>query len=853
MLKKNLIACFQDTIEKSRTGSLACKTAEAIKSNKVYKEGFVSGLPKGNENAAIRVEKGTTFHTARRYRGAGKIVVLNFANPENPGGGVSLGAMAQEECLCRSSNLYPCISDNNVFGDYYLYHRNMGSYLYSDRLIYTKDVTVFKDDNTVPALLPEEDWFTVDVITCAAPYLGKQVYINQTVLRSLFKKRIQNIFEAARDNEVDILILGAFGCGAFKNPPAIVAEAFRKVICEQGYRDCFKEIVFAIKPSKESYCQNIDNFVEQFEEFDPEALQRCGIRRSTFDMLGYNWLGEEPVSLVDEWREKNKYFKKQFSILGDSISTLEGYNPVGYKVFYNGDNCVRSGVRKVTDTWWDKVIDFFGGELLVNNSWSGSRVTKLPYEREIYPRESSDEAISLFPSGCSDERTSSLHIGDVRPDVILVYLGTNDWAFGAKLGDEIYLLDENENERFEYAYGNMLEKLKANYPQSEIWCCTLSETYIAKRPDFEFPHEHGGKHIEEYNEVIRRVVCNQGCKLVDLFSFRRPYDTMDGSHPTELGMHTIAAMVIRSVNSEEGYFLNWMDERYDHKEAEQPPVQQDYSTGQILAGRYEILDKIGQGYVSKVYRVRDTRIGKVWAMKVCGKKERNFNPVIRDAIVKETCLMKQLAHPAIPAVIDIQEDEDAIYIVRDYVEGETLEAVVTKYGAQPPEIVIGWAKQLCGVLEYLHAQMPPIIYRDMKPANVMLTRDGWVKLIDFGIARTYKQNQKEDTCFLGTRWYAAPEQYGGAQTDARTDIYGLGMTMFRIVTGVNFEDIQGNIHPIRTYNSNLPVGLEYIITKCTQPNPADRYQSCTELMADLNDYLNLPKPKGVFGKLFGKK
>lgn len=117
--------------------------------------------------------------------------------------------------------------------------------------------------------------------------------------------------------------------------------------------------------------------------------------------------------------------------LGDSLSMLDGYNPVGYRVFYTGENCERSDSIQMRDTWWDKVISYFGGELLVNNAWSGSRVTKIPtyngYEQ-------------LFPSGCSDERTSSLHINEVLPDVIVVYLGTNDWAYGVEVYDESHMI-----------------------------------------------------------------------------------------------------------------------------------------------------------------------------------------------------------------------------------------------------------------------------------------------------------------------------------------------------------------------------------------------------------------------------
>ena len=211
MATNALVPCFKDTLERALSGSLKDKTVESCRTNKIYKEEFVSNVPRRNEYSDIIVESGTTFAAARKYLHIGKTAVLNFANPENPGGGVQYGAMAQEECLCRSSNLYPCLCDKNVFKDYYEYHRNLKNTFYSDRLIYTKNITVFKDDNDIPQILPEHMWFTVDVITCAAPYIAKRKYTNSSALLLLFKSRIKNIFEAARDNKADVIVLGAFG------------------------------------------------------------------------------------------------------------------------------------------------------------------------------------------------------------------------------------------------------------------------------------------------------------------------------------------------------------------------------------------------------------------------------------------------------------------------------------------------------------------------------------------------------------------------------------------------------------------------------------------------------------------
>ena len=261
-----LISCFQDTIKMSED-ELQDATLEAIDNTCVLKENINEEVFENSnvkieerpEDADVFVEVNTTFATAKEYLQDGKVAVLNFANPIRPGGGVQNGAIAQEECLCRSSNLYCCLREEKVFEDYYLYHRKMDHYLSTDRLIYSKDITVFKNDNRIPALMPARNWFQVDVITCAAPYLIGNVNIDQNSLKRVFLKRIQNILDAAILNQVDTIILGAFGCGAFKNPPDLVAQAFYEVIYDWDYKKYFKRIVFAIK-STNMKCRNIEIF-----------------------------------------------------------------------------------------------------------------------------------------------------------------------------------------------------------------------------------------------------------------------------------------------------------------------------------------------------------------------------------------------------------------------------------------------------------------------------------------------------------------------------------------------------------------------------------------------------------------
>lgn len=262
------------------------------------------------------------------------------------------------------------------------------------------------------------------------------------------------------------------------------------------------------------------------------------------------------------------------------------------------------------------------------------------------------------------------------------------------------------------------------------------------------------------------------------------------------------------------------------------------SVGQVIDDKYEILKLIGQGGMSRVYLAMDKRLNKQWAIKEIEKraKDKNNEIVIQSAIA-EANLIKQLDHPAIVRIVDIIDNGNVIYIIEDYIEGETLSTILENNGAQPQELVIEWAMQICEALEYLHTRKPPIIYRDMKPANVMIKPDGNIKVIDFGIAREYKDQSLADTVSLGTKGYAAPEQFGGkGQTDARTDVYCLGVTLYHLLTGQNPCEPPYEIYPIRHWNPQLSAGLEAIIQKCTQLNPDDRYQSCAELLYALHHY-----------------
>lgn len=260
--------------------------------------------------------------------------------------------------------------------------------------------------------------------------------------------------------------------------------------------------------------------------------------------------------------------------------------------------------------------------------------------------------------------------------------------------------------------------------------------------------------------------------------------------------------------------------------------------GSLVDGKYKILSEIGHGGMSVVYMAINEKANKTWAVKEVRKDGRMDFNIVRQGLMAEIDTLKRLKHPYLPSIVDVIEDDETFIIVMDYVEGRSLDKILEEHGVQQESVVVEWAKQLCDVLGYLHSRTPAIIYRDMKPANVMLKPDGTVTLIDFGTAKNYEINYGETTG-IGTIGYAAPEQYIGSglgRTDARTDIYCLGMTLYHLLTG---QDPCRNLisdTSIRAVNSALSRGLDSIIRKCTAHQPEDRYQSCEELMYDLENY-----------------
>lgn len=263
-----LIESFKDTqIQIRNNMQLREETLKMQADTKLYLDHFVAMAGKVKcLDPHVMIAADTTFHCAQNMLVEGKkIAVLNFANAYRPGGGVKDGAMAQEECLCRSSNLYESLTIPYLIRHYYKWNEKNTGDMSSDRIIYSPQVTVFKSDDTYPENL--EEWFHVDVITCAAPYYDTQKKKPVTIdkLTDVFEKRIRNLLEVAIANKVDYLVLGAFGCGAFHNPPELVASVFKRLLIDQGYARYFEKVVFAIKKSKE-LCPNLEAFQYIFGE-----------------------------------------------------------------------------------------------------------------------------------------------------------------------------------------------------------------------------------------------------------------------------------------------------------------------------------------------------------------------------------------------------------------------------------------------------------------------------------------------------------------------------------------------------------------------------------------------------------
>lgn len=263
----------------------------------------------------------------------------------------------------------------------------------------------------------------------------------------------------------------------------------------------------------------------------------------------------------------------------------------------------------------------------------------------------------------------------------------------------------------------------------------------------------------------------------------------------------------------------------------------------LISGCYLIEKNVGQGGMAAVYRARDIRNNSVVAIKEMSQ-DGLAPDELKEALESfrsEADMLMRLRHPNLPRVYGRFSSGARHYLVMEYIEGRTLEQKQQGVGggALPEADVLGWARQVCNVLAYLHQQTPPIIFRDLKPANVMLADSGQIKLIDFGIARVFAPGRVRDTQVLGTPGFAPPEQYGKTQTDARADQYALACTLYQLLTGYDPALTPFALPPMRSRNPQISPRVQAAIERATKLNRDERYPTIDDFARDL-----LPSPTG---------
>lgn len=268
--------------------------------------------------------------------------------------------------------------------------------------------------------------------------------------------------------------------------------------------------------------------------------------------------------------------------------------------------------------------------------------------------------------------------------------------------------------------------------------------------------------------------------------------------------------------------------------------------GTIIDNRYQIEKRLGGGGMGSVYLVMDQRLGKHWAVKEMS------DAAITDAVERqqavqafenEARLLANLDHPNLPKVNNHFQEGGKYYLVMDLIDGETLDAVIERKlnNAQPgrpaepftEQQVLKWAEEICDLLTYLHNQIPPIIFRDLKPGNIMIEKSGRLRLIDFGIARLFKPGKSKDTASFGTKGFAPPEQYGKGQTDARSDVYALGATMHFLLTLRDPGDDPFHFQNISDLNRNVSKRTSDAVAKAVNFERGDRWGTAAEFASAL--------------------
>ncbi len=275
------------------------------------------------------------------------------------------------------------------------------------------------------------------------------------------------------------------------------------------------------------------------------------------------------------------------------------------------------------------------------------------------------------------------------------------------------------------------------------------------------------------------------------------------------------------------------------------PKEKPLAVGELLdsaRNQYQIKRLVGGGGMAWVYQVVKLDDNSLWALKELRPQTQDPDTQqhARQLFNQEAMILAQLNHPNLPQVIDFFEQNGRAYLVMEFIWGESLEKRIEK--AHSPLLereVLQWAIQICDVLDYLHTRQPPIIFRDLKPSNVMVNSAGVIKLVDFGIARTYKEGKQQDTIALGSENYAAPEQWGEEQTDPRSDLYGLGATMYHLLANMPPSPafLPAEPTPLNELNAAVSPRVVEVVSKAMSRDRTKRYPSAAAMKQALLDCL----------------
>lgn len=268
--------------------------------------------------------------------------------------------------------------------------------------------------------------------------------------------------------------------------------------------------------------------------------------------------------------------------------------------------------------------------------------------------------------------------------------------------------------------------------------------------------------------------------------------------------------------------------------------------GELLGKKYKIVGNLGQGGTAQVLLAENTVLNNIWAIKVLPKSSQWISYQM-----EEVEILKKLSHPMLPRIADLFEDKDNFFIVMDYFSGSNLVDILKKEGKIPEKVLIKWTSELLEAFEYLHGRNPPVIYRDLKPSNLIVDDTGRLRLIDFGTARLHSEEKCEDTIYIGTQGYAAPEQYGNGRSDQRTDLFNLGMTLAHLASGIH--PLKMGAGRIGTFLKSAGISKEFIkfILGLIEPDPSNRVQDAQAALKALN---NVAKPKRlIFSRSYKKQ